>query len=234
MAMHKKDGLNDSDKILVTIALWICAATMFVTALTLPMLPSQVTIFYRPLDTVTADESYSKFNNLFLILITLIPTAIALIIAALKQRNRLQNNFISLMLFDIMLAISMSSVIIYGISQQFDSSSSVKDVNLHGIIAIAVAFVFSVVSSTAPLTVHRRKNSANNKTHSAFMARIGIFVDKYWAVGAYGYLVAAIFCAFVPDYFAYIPLAAGVVAYAVCVLVYKPSVKAVGAEKQSA
>ncbi len=215
--MNKKNGLNDSDKILVTIALWLCAATLFVTALTLPMLPSQVTIFYRPLDMKDV-ESYSKYNNLLLILITLIPVVIIFIIAGLKQRNRLQNNFISLMLFGIMLAISMSSVIIYGISQQFDSSSSIQNVNIHGIITISVSFVLSMASSAAPFFVNRRRH----KKHGATPSRLGLYLDKCWYVGAYGFLLTAIVCAFVPDYFAYIPLATGVAACVVCALAYKP------------
>ena len=230
--MNKKNGLNDSDKILVTITLWICAATLFVTALTLPMLPSQVTIFYRPIDEQSI-ESYSKFNNLFLILITLIPTAIVIIIAALKQRNRLQNNFISLMLFDIMLALSMSSVIIYGISQQFDSNSSVKAVNIHGIIAIAVAFVLSFIASAAPLTVHHRKKAESNGARSSFLTRLGTFFDKCWFAGAYGYLAVAIACAFSPDYFAYVQLAVGVVAYTICALVWKPAANSDAAEQKA-
>lgn len=46
----KKNGLNDSDKILVTVALWLSMATLFMTALTLPMLPPNVMIFYRTAD----------------------------------------------------------------------------------------------------------------------------------------------------------------------------------------
>ena len=79
--IQKKNGLNDSDKILVTVALWISAITLFATALSLPMLPDKVTIFYRPSEMVTAGEYYSKYNNLFIILISVIPAIIIFISA---------------------------------------------------------------------------------------------------------------------------------------------------------
>ena len=104
---QRKNGLNDSDKIFVTIALWIACIALFATSLTLPMLPDKVTIFYQPLASSVTDnggEFYSKYNNLLLILTSLIPASIVLVTAFLKRRNRLQNNFMSIVLFSIMLS----------------------------------------------------------------------------------------------------------------------------------
>ena len=110
MMKLKKNGLNDSDKVLITIALWICAIALFVATLSLPMLPDSVTIFAPP--EVGDVHYYSKYYNLLIILTALAPAAVVLVTAFIKKRNRLQNNFLSIVLFSIMLALCMNSVII--------------------------------------------------------------------------------------------------------------------------
>ncbi len=90
------------------------ALALFATALSLPMLPDLVSIFYLPKEGAAGD-TFSKYNNLLLILASVIPALIIIISSTLKQRNKLQNNFLSIMLFSIMLSLCMGSVMIYGI-----------------------------------------------------------------------------------------------------------------------
>ncbi|MDE6401564.1 MAG: hypothetical protein K2L54_03025 [Clostridiales bacterium] len=216
--IQKKNGLNDSDKILVTVALWISAITLFATALSLPMLPDKVTIFYHPTETTAAAGAYySKYNNLFIILISVIPATIVLISASLKKRNRLQNNFLSIVLFSIMLSMSMSAVILYGILQQFDASTAIQFVNVHGIATIMAAFVFSMFAAVLPSFLH----GAYNAERDAFSYKSGLALGavKFWNIGAYGFLLCAIVCTFTPDVYCYIPLAVFLAAYVVFMLV---------------
>ena len=215
--IQKKNELNDSDKILVTVALWISAITLFATALSLPMLPDKVTIFYRPSEMVAAGEYYSKYNNLFIILISVIPATIIFISASLKKRHRLQNNFLSIILFSVMLSLSICSVILYGILQQFDASSTVKTVNIHGIASICVAFVLSVFSAVLPTFMHESQDAG--ACERKFKSGLKSAAVKYWNVGAYGFLICAIACTFTPEIYCYIPLAAFVAAHTVFMFV---------------
>ena len=226
--MQKKNGLIDSDKVLVTVALWIANIVIFATALTLPMLPDKVTIFYHPAETDLA-EYYSKYNNLLLILMSLIPAAIILITAFFKRRNRLQNNFISIMLFSIMLSLLISSVIIYGITEQFDSSSSVKSLNFHALASAAFLFVLSVLVSILPTVLHSQKFADGLSNSSGYRWGVSRTIVKHWNVGAYGFLLSAILCVFTPEAYCYIPMIACVVAYIVFILVMgnKPIYKSV-------
>lgn len=215
--MQKKNGLNDSDKVFVAVALWIASIVIFATALTLPMLPNKVTTFYRPAESNLPDF-YSKYNNLLLILMSLIPASIILITAFFKRRNRLQNNFISLMLFCIMLSLLISSVIIFGITEQFDSSSSVKSLNFHALASTVLLFALSVLIAFAPMILHGKRFAdklANNTEYKWSVLRA---VVKFWNVGAYGFLLAAVVCVFTPEAFCYIPLVVSVLAYIVFVL----------------
>ncbi len=220
----KKNGLNDSDKILVTVALWLSMATLFMTALTLPMLPPNVMIFYRTADG-TMPESYSKYNNLFLILVTLIPTVIIFIAAGLKRHNRLQNNFMSVMLFSIMLALSIGAVIVYGIVQQFNASSAAVGANIHGIVAIIAAFVLSLVSAVYPSFNHRIKAIERAPKRTGLRARVAENNDRFWSVGGYGYLIVAIVCSFLPHAFAYIPVAVAIVAHVIFMCTFRSSTR---------
>ena len=216
--MQKKNGLIDSDKVFVTVALWIANIVIFAAALTLPMLPDKVTIFYRPAET-NLPEYYSKYNNLLLILLSLIPDVIILVTAFFKRRNRLQNNFISIMMFSIMLSLLMSSVIIYGITEQFDSSSSVKSLNFHALAATAFLFLLSNFAAIAPMILHSKAHAENLNSGAGYKWNVMRMLVKYWNVGACGFLLAAIVCVFVPDAFCYIPMFVCIVAYLVFVLV---------------
>lgn len=220
----KKNGLNDSDKIVVTMALWITAVTLFITALTLPMLPGEVMTFYRGVGEAMSPDKYSKYNNLFLVLITLIPMVIIVIAAVLKKHNRLQNNFMSVMLFSVMLSLSISSLIIYGISKQFGASGSTKGANIHGIVVLIASFVLSVSAAVFP-AIYRRPGAEYKPT------RLKSVLDEHWAVGAFGYLAAAMAASFIPGFYAYIPFAAGSIAYVIFVAVYKRGAAPVRTEK---
>lgn len=216
--MQKKNGLIDSDKVLVTVALWIASIVIFATALTLPMLPERVTIFYRPTETNLPDY-YSKYNNILLILMSLIPVTIILVTAFFKRRSRLQNNFISIMLFSIMLSLLISSVIIFGITEQFDSSSSVQKINFNALAATVILFVLSIMSAIMPTIVHTPSLTDRCANNAGYKWSVLRTMSKYWNVGAYGFLLGAIVCVFIEGAFCYIPMIACIVAYVVFVLV---------------
>lgn len=215
--MKKKNCLNDSDKVLVTVALWIATIVIFAAALTLPMLPDKVTIFYRPTEDSSA-EYYSKYNNLLLILMSLIPATIIWATTLLKRRNRLQNNFISIMLFCIMLSLLMSSVIIYGIIEQFDASSSIKSLNFHALACVIILFVFSMLVSLTPMILHSPRLSVKYQDGTGYKWSVLRVMEKHWNIGAYGFLICAVVCVFVPEYFSYIPMVVCLAAYIVFVL----------------
>lgn len=215
--MQKRNSLNDSDKVLVTAALWIATIVIFAAALTLPMLPAKVTIFYRPTEDNTA-EYYSKYNNLLMILLSLIPATIILVTALLKRRNRLQNNFLSIMLFCIMLSLLMSSVIIYGITEQFDASSSIKSFNFHALASVIILFVLSMLAALTPMILHSPRLIDGTQNGTGYKWSVLRAMEKYWSVGAYGFLLCSVVCVFVPDYFSYIPMVACVAAYIVFAL----------------
>lgn len=228
----KKNGLNDSDKILVTIALWISVVTLFITALTLPMLPGDVMIFYRTADG-TMPEKYSKYNNLLLVLIALVPTVIIAISAELKRRNRLQNSFVSVMLFSVMLSLSIGCIIIYGIAQQFGASGGIRSVNIHAIVVIVVSFAVSFFSAAFPVIKHRPGRLVKLDTDVTFIERVSTVADKHWSVGAYGFLAVAVASSFVPAYYAYIPFIVGVIAFLIFLFTCKPKIQSHGAEQQA-
>lgn len=218
--MQKKSGIIDSDKVLIAFALWAACVVVFATALTLPMLPDMVTIFYRPTEIETdLPDAYSKFNNLWLILLSLIPVLIVSSTAYLKRRNRMQNNFISIMMFSIMLSVLMSSVIVYGITEQFDSSSSVKAFNFSALYSIVILFVLSMLSAFIPSAIHSKPmiDKCNNGT--GYKWSIVHAMSKFWYVGTFGFLIGAVACSFIPGMYAYIVPTVCVVAYAVFVLV---------------
>ncbi len=207
---NKTAGLNDSDKIFVTVALWIAAVSLFATSLTLPMLPNRVTIFYKPIDSDV--EYFSKYNNLLIVLATVIPAAIILIAASLRKRNRLQHNFPSIMLFGIMLSVCMSGVTIYGIAQQFSASGSTKTLDGLTLAASICCFVLSILSSVIPMIINSQKETA----YSPAVEKTFALLVRRWNFGAYGFLLTGAVCSFLTSGYAFIPLAA----YAVFVAVF--------------
>lgn len=219
--VHKKSGLNDSDKIFVTIALWICAVSLFAILLTLPMLPDNVAIFDYPTEDV-ANELNSKFMNLLLIFMLIIPAIIVLIASGLKKRNRLKNNFMSIMLFCIILSVAFSSLIIYGIVRQFEVNNLVKTLNYHGLIATMTGFILSMIACILPTAVH-----SDDGEDASGLSNMSIFqvAIKYWNVGAYGYLLASIICVLTPDLYCYIPIAATFIAHIVFLAIMNRKVK---------
>ncbi len=216
--MNKRNGLNDSDKVFVTVALWVSALALFATALSLPMLPDLVSIFYLPKEGAAGD-TFSKYNNLLLILASVIPALIIIISSTLKQRNKLQNNFLSIMLFSIMLSLCMGSVMIYGILMQFDASSAIREMNIHALITLVASFFLSMMYAFMPMILHAPQYSQkliySNKAYWHGLRA----TEKYWQVGAYGFLVCAIICVFMPDFYCYIPLAICAAAFIVFIAV---------------
>lgn len=218
--MQKKNGLIDSDKVFVTVAMWIANIVVFATALTLPMLPDKVTIFYRPTEVETALQPYySKFNNLWLILLSVIPTAIILITTFFKRRNKMQNNFVSVMMFCIMLSLLMSSVIIYGITEQFDANTSVNEFNFDALFCVVVLFALSMLSAVLPYAVRSRPNGNGENGEANFKWRVLNAMSRFWYVGSFGFLVFAIVCTFIPGAYTYIALSVAVIAYTVFMLI---------------
>ncbi|MCH5164895.1 MAG: hypothetical protein J1G01_00650 [Clostridiales bacterium] len=224
----KKSGLNDTDKIIVAVALWLSAVALFTTALTLQMLPPRVAIFYKSVEKSTV-QYYSKYNNLVLIFTSVIPATIILIAASLKKRNKLQNNFISVMLFSIMLSLCMGGVVIYGITMQFDSSAAAHRLNIHGMITLFSAFAMSMFCAVMPTFIHTPR--LNNSTTSPQKARLMSVLDTHWNVGAYGFELCAVVCAFTPGLFCYIPLALSLIMYGVFLTVC--CVKTNGVKKET-
>lgn len=202
--MKGKSYLNNSDKIITTVTLWVTAVALLATALTLPMLPEKVTIVYKTVD--MADTSYSKYNNLLMVLFSLIPAAILLVAVSFKKRNRLHNNFISTVIFCMMMSMCMGGVTIYGILQQFNASGVKQTIDNDTLIAVTVAMIFSVLSATLPMVFASRTFIARSTSRKMFAVYICDSLDRHWNVGAYGFLVAGLASSFIPGPLAYAPV----------------------------
>lgn len=208
---NKIRGLDDSDKVFVTIALWLAMTTLFAVALSLPMLPNEITMFYKPFETQA--QTNNKYNNLLLIFASIIPAVIIIVVAILKDHGKIQRNFVSIMLFSVMLSICMSGVIIYGIVEQFASSSALRRVNYHALATLLITFSLSVMSAVQPIITHSDVFAAGMGKRSLRSLYVYDSLTRYWAAGVCAYIVGGIACAFTPDVFTYIPLAAVVVWY---------------------
>lgn len=206
-------GLNDSDKLFVTAALWISAISLFAVAVTLPMLPDSVTIAYK---TVMENEDYySKYNNLLTALGTVIPAVIILIVATLRARNKIISNFPSIMIFCIMLSACMGGVTIYGIIRQMRDSGTVRDIDDCVAIAITATAIFSAIFALMPTVLHSKRYLARSASRRVYHIFVDSILDRFWYVGAYGFIVVGIVCAFVTGPFTFIPLSVGAVAQVV-------------------
>lgn len=212
-----KSGLNDSDNIFLTVALWISMATVFIIAITLPMLPDQVTIFYQPDD--VKPEYYSKYNNLIITVFSVIPAAIIVIASALKSHGKAVRNFPSIMLFCIILSVTMAGVVLYGIANQFNSSIPIKSTNANQIIAVVIAAILSITSSAIPKLFDTPAHRARAGTYSAKTLYFYASLERYWMTGALSFLLFGIVASFITGPFAYIPLAVAVVFEVVFIIV---------------
>lgn len=214
--MNKKNGLTDAEKIIVTVAIWIASVSVFATALSLDMLPDDVTIFFRPADAAHA-VYYSKLYNLLLLCVAAVPDGIILAAASLKRHGRLQNNFLSIILFSIMLSLCVDGIIIYGIIWQFAASEHAERININALICILSAFLISITSGTLPAIIHEptSKPSEPRREKSATANNIAAVAVSDWFVGVYWFLLCAVVCSFVPSYFCYIPLGVMTAAFAV-------------------
>lgn len=221
--MLKKKGMNDSDKVFTTVALWIAMISLFATALSLPMLPGKVTIFYKPegMDV----EYYSKYNNLLIVLTSVIPVAIIVIASQLRRYGKISHNFTSILLFSIILSAAFASANIYGIIQQFHSSSAIARVDTHALIALTVAFILSFVSACLPMFFHSKTFKASADRHNDATLDFCSTLEKFWYVGAFLFLLSAVASSFCTYLFAYISLAASTLGYIVFLIVKTKSLR---------
>lgn len=208
-----KSGLTDIDKILVTVALWLAGVSLFAAAITLYMLPDDVTIVYNI--EINQPEYSSKYYNLILSLTSFIPAAIIIVAMLLKKHNRLRNNFISVIILGIMLSVCMSGIVVYGISKQFESidptlhpADGLNRINVHVFISLSVCGLLSLLSSSMPLIVHSRTYAAGKAKRGVFTMFMSRWLADNWGVGAFGFLITGIACSFITDVYSYIPIAA--------------------------
>ena len=215
--MKGKSYLNNIDKAIATITLWIIALSVVAAAVTLPMLPERVMIFYKTVD--MPESSFSKYNNLLTVLFSVIPAAILLVAVSLKKRNRLHNNFMSTVIFCIMLSGCMGGVTIYGIMQQCIASGIKQGVDNNTLIALTVAFVLSMTYALLPALFASRSFIARTTSRKMLTVYVCDAFDRLWNVGAYGFIVAGIASAFIPGLLTYIPLAVFAVFHIVFIFV---------------
>ena len=208
---NKGSCLTDSDNIFITVALWISMIALFTTALTLPMLPDQVTIFYKTTDMDT--EYYSKYNNLLIVFVSIIPAVIIVAAALLRRFGKMQHNFQSITLFSIVLSCCMSGICIYGIMMQFDATSSIRDINTLNLIALGLSAFFSIGSSVCPTIIHSPVYKAGATKRKKFTAYVADSLARYWNVAAYGFLLTGIIGVFIAGAYAFIPTAVSFAAY---------------------
>ncbi|MCH5160543.1 MAG: hypothetical protein J1G04_00780 [Clostridiales bacterium] len=214
---HKRSLLTDSDKIFITVALWISMIALFATALTLPMLPDMVTIFYKTTDMEV--EYYSKYNNLLIVFVSIFPAMIMIVAGLLRRFGKMQHNFQSITLFCIVLSGSLSGICIYGIMQQFDASNSVRSIDTLNMISLCISAVISIFSSLIPTIVHTPSYKAGEVNRSARRIAMDESLDKYWNVAAYGFLCTGIVGVFITGALSFIPVAAYFVACIVFLIV---------------
>lgn len=215
--MRTKNGLNDQDKIFVTVALWIALFALFATALSLPQLPDQVAIFYKTTDMEIS--YYSKYNDIFIALSSIIPLTILIITSELKKRGRAWHNFPSVLLFCIMLSICFGGVSFYGIFKQFEAVGSKGGTDVNTVIALISSFALSLISALLPTIVHSPSFVAASSRRSVTATYLAKTLDDNWSVGMYLFLVTGVGCSFTPGFYAYIPLVAATVGYIVFIAV---------------
>lgn len=207
----KRNGMNDFDNIFVTVALWVSMAALFAVSLTLPMLPDQVTIFYKPNDYDI--NYYSKYNNLLSVIFSVIPAGIIILAAALRKHNRMQRNFSSILLFCIMISLCCGGVVMFGISKQFNADYELNSVDVHTLIVLVVSLLLSLTFASTPMIVHAPTSMAKvNKRTERQTVRLEV-LEEYWGIGAFGYIAVGIIGSFIPGVFAYIPLATYIMAH---------------------
>lgn len=215
--MKGKDYLNNTDKAIVAGTLWIVALSLFAAAVTLPMLPERVMIFYKTVD--SPQSSFSKYNNLLTALFSLIPAIILLVAVSLKKRNRIHKNFMSTVIFCIMLSGCMGGVTIYGISQQCIASGIKQEIDNNTMIAVSIAFVLSMTFSLLPTMFSSRSFIARATSRKMYTVYLCDTFDRYWNIGAYGFLLAGLASAFIPGLLTYIPISVFAVLHGVFIFV---------------
>lgn len=213
---NTKNGLNDSDRLMVTVALWIALISLFATSLTLPMLPSHIRN-----GVVTFDpETYSKYGNLFIVLASVVPVIIVLVAATLKKHNRMQHNFASMIIFCIMLSICMSGLTIFGIIKQMIASYKEKPLDPFTMTTVAITVVFSMACALIPRLFRTDWFLSRENVRPPLVSELCVRLDKYWYFGAYGYMLTGVIASFIPSPLAFIPLAVFMTVFAVIYFVF--------------
>lgn len=211
--MKRKNGLNDSDRLMVTVALWIALVSLFATSLTLHMLPNSVRTSVYTFDP-DDPEAYSKYGNLFIVSASVIPVLIVLIVATLKKHNRMQHNFASMLIFCIMMSVCMSGLTIFGIVKQMIATPVERPLDPFTMSAVAITIVLSLACALIPRLFRTNFFRARTSTRSPFMTALCDNVDRFWNIGAYGYILTGVFVSFIPLAYAFIPLGVFLAAHA--------------------
>lgn len=214
--MKVYNGLTDSDKVFVTVAFWVVSSLLILVGLTLPMLPEKITIFYQP---EQGSEYYSKFANLLLCLPAILSCGVIIVCASLKNRGKLRNNFISVLLCIIMINICICGVSLYGISRQFVSTDGYNSINAFSITALLISFVLSLLCAFTPMILNSPTYKARKRRRGIRKVFILDSMQRNWRVGAYGYILCGIVSAFMAFVFVLIPVAVFSAAYGIFILV---------------
>ncbi|MCH5158752.1 MAG: hypothetical protein J1F33_06120 [Clostridiales bacterium] len=210
-----KNGLHDIDRLIVTLALWLALIPLFVTSLTLPMLPKSIQYAVVSWD----PQVYSKYGNLLIVFSSLVPVAVVLIAAILKKRNRIQRRFVSVIIFCVMLSACMSGLAIFGINRQFVSAPKEKQLDIYTVLAVGLTLILSIACAFIPKLFHTEKFKANEHNRSPLANALIYVLDRFWNFGAYGYMLVGAVTSFFPSPLAFIPPAAAVVIHVVLLLV---------------
>lgn len=208
---NKKSGLIDSDKLLVTIALWLALVPLFASSLTLPMLPRNIR---NGMVSFNIDED-SKYGNLFIVFASVVPVLIVIVAASLKKHNRMQRNFLSMIIFCMMISMSLSGLAIFGISRQFRATPVEKPLCVSSTAAVVISLVLSLTCSLTPRIYHTNRFSTRSSELSPFTLKLCNDLDRYWNIGAYGYMIVGAVASFIPSSLAFIPVASFLVGHIV-------------------
>ncbi|MCH5351465.1 MAG: hypothetical protein J1F39_05820 [Clostridiales bacterium] len=231
---NEKNSLNDSDRLIVAVALWLALVPLFATSLTLPMLPKSIQNAVVAFD----PQVYSKYGNLLIVFASVAPVAVVLIAAMLKKRSRIQRRFVSMIIFCVMLSVCMSGLAIFGINRQFVSLPKEKPLDLYTLFAVILSLLLSVACTLIPRIFHTEKFLSRSTSRSPMSAELANILDRFWNIGAYGYMIVGAVASFISSPLAFIPPAAATLLYIALLLIFasnksKHKAEAVPEEQQT-
>lgn len=204
--MKYRSALGDGEKIAVTLALWAACIPLFAVAFSLYILPNEVT-------TVFGAEPTSKYNNLYLLLFSAIAVSAVAIVTELKRRRKTENGLLSAIAFCALLSVAFGAVTVCGLVLQAKSAESLSAVNIHALITLVACFLVSAASASSGF-LHPSASRYGNKDYR----RVASNAERFWDLGAYGFIVCAAASAFLPTFYCYIPLAAFFASYIILLL----------------